>query len=108
MILALATAVMVAIHVAGAYLGLRGSPIPREAGVPISLFEAAYWTAAHPYALLLAAVFAPMHVAGAAAYLTGILGRSATESWLRAYGVYEAVELAALLCLLYLTLRPLS
>jgi hypothetical protein len=29
MILALATALMVAIHVAGAYLGLRGSPIPR-------------------------------------------------------------------------------
>jgi hypothetical protein len=42
MILALATALMVAIHVAGAYLGLRGSPIPRKAGVPISLFEAVY------------------------------------------------------------------
>jgi hypothetical protein len=67
MILALATALMVAIHVAGAYLGLRGSPIPRKAGVPISLFEAAYWTAAYPYAPLLAAVFAPIRVAGAAA-----------------------------------------
>jgi hypothetical protein len=42
MILALAAALMVAIHVAGAYLGLRGSPILREAGVPISLFEAVY------------------------------------------------------------------
>jgi hypothetical protein len=108
MILALAAALMVAIHVAGAHLGLRGSPIPRIAGVAISLFKAAYWTAAYPYAPLLAAVFAPMHIAGAAAYLTGVLGRSATESWLRAYGVYEAVELAALLHLLYLTLRPLS
>jgi hypothetical protein len=108
MILALATALMVAIHVAGAYFGLRGSPIPRKAGVPISLFEAAYWTAAYPYAPLLVAVFAPIHVAGAAAYLTGVLGRFATERRLRAYGVYEAVELAALLYLLYLTLRPLS
>jgi hypothetical protein len=106
MILALATALMVAIHVAGAYLGLRGSPIPRKAGVPISLFEAAYWTAAYPYAPLLAAVFAPIHVAGAAAYLTGVLGRFATGRRLRTYGVYEA-ELAALLYLLYLTLRPL-
>jgi hypothetical protein len=42
MILALATALMVAIHVAEAYLGLRDSPIPRKAGVAISLFEAAY------------------------------------------------------------------
>ncbi|KUO87795.1 MAG: hypothetical protein AT715_04805 [Thermoproteus sp. JCHS_4] len=108
MILALATALMVAIHVAGAYLGLRGSPIPREAGVPISLFEAVYWIAAYPYAPLLAAVFAPIHVAGAAAYLTGVLGRFATERRLRAYGVYEAVELAALLYLSYLTLRPPS
>ena len=80
MILALATALMVSIHAAGAYLCLRGSPIPRKAGVVISLFEAAYWTAAYPYAPLLAAVFAPIHVAGAAAYLTGVLGRSATES----------------------------
>lgn len=108
MILALATALMVAIHVAGAYLGLRGSPIPREAGAPISLFEAVYWIAAYPYAPPLAAVFAPIHVAGAAAYLTGVLGRFATERRLRAYGVYEAVELAALLYLSYLTLRPLS
>jgi hypothetical protein len=65
MTLALASALMVAIHVAGAYLGLRGSSIPRKVGVPI-LFEAAYWTA-YPYAPLLAAVFAPIHVAGAAA-----------------------------------------
>ncbi len=108
MILALATALMVAIHVAGAYPGLRGLPIPREAGVAISLSEAAYWTAAHPYAPLPATVLAPIHVAGAAAYLTGVLGRLATERRLRAYGVYEAVELAALLYLLYLTLRPLS
>lgn len=98
MILALATALMVAIHVAGAYLGLRDSPISREAGVPISLFEAAYWTAMYPYAPLLATVFAPMHVAGAAASWAGLQRR--------AYGVYE-VELAALLYLLYLTLRPL-
>ncbi len=42
MIPALAAALMVAIRVAGAYLGLRGSPILREAGVPISLFEAVY------------------------------------------------------------------
>jgi hypothetical protein len=49
-----------------------------------------------------------MHIAGAAAYLTVVLGRSATESWLQAYSVYEAVELAALLYLSYLTLRPLS
>jgi len=94
--------------VAGAYLGLRGSPIARWAGVSISLFETAYWTAAYPYAPLLAAVFAPIHVAGAAAYLTSVLGSFATERWLRAYGVYDAVELAALLYLLYLTLRPLS
>jgi hypothetical protein len=106
MILALATALMVAIHVAEAYLGLiRGSPIPRKAGVSISLFEAACWTAAYPYAPLLAAVFAPIHVAGAAAYLTSVLARFATERRLRAYGVYEAVELAALLYLSYLTLR---
>jgi hypothetical protein len=32
MILALATALMEAIHVAGAYLGLRDSPILREVG----------------------------------------------------------------------------
>jgi hypothetical protein len=108
MIPAQATAVMMAIHVAEAYLGLRGSPIPREAGVAISLFEAAYWTAAYPYDPLLAAVFAPIHVAGAAAYLTGVLGRFATERRLLAYSVYEAVELAALLYLSYLTLRPLS
>lgn len=95
MILAQVTALMVATHVAGAHLGLRGSPIPRWAGVPISLFEAAYWTAAYPYAPLLAAVFAPIHVAGVSAYLTVVLGRSATESWLRACGVYEAVEPAA-------------
>ncbi len=42
MILALAAALMVAIHVADAYLGLRGSPIPRQAGGPISLFDAVY------------------------------------------------------------------
>ncbi len=103
MILAQATA----IRVAGAHLGLRDSPIPRWAGVPISLFEAAYWRAAYPYDPLPVAVFAPMHVAVAAAYLTGVLGGLATERRLRAYGVYEA-ELAALLYLLYLTLRPLS
>jgi hypothetical protein len=81
-------------------------PISRKAGVPISLFEVAYWTAAYHYAPLLAAVFAP--IAGTAAYLTGVMGRFATERRLRAYGVYEAVELTALLYLLYLTLRPLS
>jgi hypothetical protein len=42
-------------------------------GLPISLFEAVYWQ--YPYA----AVFAPIHVAGAAAYLSGVLGRFATE-----------------------------
>jgi hypothetical protein len=86
MILALATALVVAIHVAGVYLGLRGSPIPRRVGVPISLFEAA----AYPYAPLLAAVFAPMHVAGAAASWAGLQrrggsGRTASTrpSWRR-------------------------
>ncbi len=62
----------------GGCLGLRGSPIPWKAGVAISLFEAVYWTAAYPYAPLLAAVFAPIHVAGAATYLTVVLGRFAT------------------------------
>jgi hypothetical protein len=66
-------------------------------GGTISLFEAAYLTAACPYVPLLAAVFAPIHVASAAAYLTGVLGKFATEKRLRAYGFYEAVELAVLL-----------
>jgi hypothetical protein len=59
-----------------------------------------YWQ--YPYA----AVFAPIHVAGAAAYLTGVLGRFATERRLRAYSVYKA-EPAALLYLSYLTWRLL-
>ena len=43
-----------------------------------------------------------MHVASAVAYLR-VLGRFATERRLRAYGVYEAIELAAFLYLSYLT-----
>jgi len=93
MILALATALMVAIQGVSRPQRLAH---PQEGG------------SAYPYAPLLAAVFASIHVAGAAAYLTGVLGRFATERRLRAYGVYEAVELAALLYLLYLTLRLLS
>ncbi|MFZ8809967.1 MAG: hypothetical protein ACO2PN_17915 [Pyrobaculum sp.] len=42
MILALAAALMVAIHVTGAYLGLRDSPILREVGGSISHFGAVY------------------------------------------------------------------
>jgi hypothetical protein len=93
MILALASALMVAIHVA---VASEARPSPERRVFPSLFFEAAY-----PYAPLLAAVFAPIHVAGAAAYLTGVLGRFATERQLQAYGVYEA-ELAALLYLLYL------
>ncbi len=75
---------------------------------PYGQAEAYICAAAYPYASLLAVVFAPIHVAGAGAHLTVVLSRFATESWLRAYGVYEAVELGALLYLLYLTLRLLS
>jgi hypothetical protein len=50
--------------------------------------------AVYPYASPLAAVFAPIRVAGVTAYLTGVLGRFATERRLRTYGVYETVELA--------------
>jgi hypothetical protein len=74
---------------------------------PYGRAEAYICAAVYPYASPLAAVFAPMHVAGAVAYLR-VLGRFATERRLRVYGVYEAVELAALLYLLHLTLRPLS
>ncbi len=75
---------------------------------PYGQAEAYICAAVYPYASLLAAVFAPIHVAGASAYLTVVLGRFATERRLRAYGVYEAAELSALLYLLYLTLRLLS
>jgi hypothetical protein len=75
---------------------------------PYGRAEAYICAAVYPYASPLAAVFAPIHVAGAAAYLTGVLGRFATERRLRTYGVYEAVELGALLYLSYLTWRPLS
>ncbi len=75
---------------------------------PYGQAEAYICAAVHPYASPLAAVFAPIHVAGAAAYLTVVLGRFATERRLRAYGVYVAVELGALLYLSYLTLRLLS
>ncbi len=75
---------------------------------PYGRAEAYICAAVYPYASPLAAVFAPIHVAGAAAYLIGVLGRFATESWLRAYCVYEAVELGALLYLSYLTWRLLS
>jgi len=69
--------------------------------------EAYICAAVYPCTSSLAAVFTPMHVAGAVAYLR-VLGMFATERRLRAYGVYEAVELAAFLYLSYLTLRPLS
>jgi hypothetical protein len=67
---------------------------------PYGRAEAYICAAVYPYASPLAAVFASIHVAGAAAYLR-VLGRFATERQLQAYGVYEA-ELAALLYLLYL------
>jgi len=74
---------------------------------PYGRADAYICAAVYAYASPLAAVFAPIHVAGAVAYLR-VLGGFATERRLRVYGVYEAVELAALLNLLYLTLRPLS
>jgi hypothetical protein len=92
MILALAAALMAAIHVAGAYLGLRDSPILREGGLS-------------PF--LRRCTESPMHVAGAVAYLR-VLGGFSTERRLRAYGVYEAVKLATFLYLSYLTWRLLS
>ena len=73
---------------------------------PYGRAEAYICAATYPYASSLAAVFAPMHVAGAVAYLR-VLGRFATERRLRVYGVYVA-ELVALLYLSYLTWRLLS
>jgi len=73
---------------------------------PCGRAEAYICAAVYPYVSSLAAVFAPMHVAGAVAYLR-VLGRFATERRLRVYGVYVA-ELGALLFLSYLTWWLLS
>ena len=73
---------------------------------PCGRAEAYICAAVCPYASSLAAVFAPMHVAGAVAYLR-VLGRFVTERQLRVYGVYVA-ELGALLHLSYLTWWLLS
>jgi acetamidase/formamidase len=48
---------------------------------------------------LLAVVFAPIHVAGAALYLTDILGLICNGEAAPGYDVNKAVELAALLYL---------
>jgi len=73
---------------------------------PYGRAEAYICAAVYPYVSSLAAVFVPMRVGGAVAYLR-VLGRFATERWLRVYGVYVA-ELGALLYLSYLTWWLLS
>jgi hypothetical protein len=100
MILALATALMVALHVA---VASEARPSPGRRVFPSLFLSRLGGVSQRPAACRSLRADACRRRGG----LAGVLARFATERRLRTYGVYEAVELAALLYLSCLTLRPL-
>lgn len=97
------TVPMIIIHASIAALSLRYLIVPRIVGLPIAIYESAYYIILLTYALLnhygaillgMAALFLAIHVGGAYLYVNGALGRlSRSRSNLRYYGYYEIAEL---------------
>ncbi len=94
---------MVIIHVTIALISLRYLTVPRLIGLPIAIYENAYYILLLTYALLnhynavllgITALFLVVHVGGAYLYARGTLSYlSRSRSNLRRYGYYEIAEL---------------
>lgn len=106
----LMSGVMVVIHVAGSYLGLRGLVVPRGIGTYISIYESLYYMVITVLALtvfslpillmLLIILMLITHLIGMYLYLRGYLSEYANSKSLRYYGVYELAELMIIIVLL--------
>lgn len=107
-IILITSALMVIIHVAGAYLGFRGLAIPRGVGVYVSIYESLYYILLSALILFtlptwLTALTITMlitHIIGAYAYLKGYLSNYANPKTLRYYGIYESFELTLILIII--------
>ena len=94
---------MAAIHAVVALISLRYLTVPRPIGLPIAIYESAYYILLLAYTLLnhysvmlvgVTALFLAIHVGGAYLYVNGALSYlSRNRSNIRRYGYYEAVEL---------------
>ncbi|WP_446752955.1 hypothetical protein [Vulcanisaeta sp. JCM 16161] len=97
------TATMIIIHVTIAFASLRYLVVPRRIGLPIAIYESAYYMALLAYALLnhygaallgIAGLPLVIHVGGAYLYVNGVLSYlSRNCNNLRYYGYYELSEL---------------
>jgi hypothetical protein len=91
------TLVMIPIHIAGGYLGLREGLIPRSVGVYISVYEAVYYLiVSYLFSVSIAfiglVICSFIHLIGAFLYLKGALGKF--TKMLKYYGIYEIIEMA--------------
>ncbi|WP_460173636.1 hypothetical protein [Vulcanisaeta sp. JCM 14467] len=106
---------MVAIHAAVAFISLRYLTVPRPIGLPIAIYESAYYILLLTYTLLnhysavligATALFLAIHVGGAYLYMSGALSYlSRNRSNIRRYGYYEAVELMFIIAVIGILIR---
>ena len=94
---------MVIIHVIVALISLRYLTVPRPIGLPITIYESAYYVLLLTYVLLnhysavlvgMTALFLAIHVGGAYLYVNGALSYLLRNHGnIRLYGYYEVAEL---------------